>query len=284
MINSTKPVSKISILGCGWFGLPLAKQLIASGYHVKGSTTSISKVQLLADAGIEAYRIVFEADQIEFNPAFFETELLIISIPPGRNSPTAVYYPEKIMAVANAAKKHGVKQVIFISSTGVYEDGNFEVDETVIPNPTSDSGKLICAAEKLLQGETAFCTTILRFAGLIGPGRFLTKHITGKTDVPNGLAPINLIHLTDCIGLTEMIISQLAFGKIYHGVSPHHPTRAKFYTKNCQAHHLAAPSFKSELLDWKKIESVKTPVLGYKYRIGNWDQWLQELGAQEKGL
>lgn len=29
----------VSILGCGWLGLPLAEQLLAEGYSVKGSTT-----------------------------------------------------------------------------------------------------------------------------------------------------------------------------------------------------------------------------------------------------
>ena len=36
---------KISILGCGWLGLPLAKSLLAKGYKIKGSTTSESKLE-----------------------------------------------------------------------------------------------------------------------------------------------------------------------------------------------------------------------------------------------
>ncbi|MEZ7854793.1 MAG: SDR family NAD(P)-dependent oxidoreductase, partial [Cyclobacteriaceae bacterium] len=30
----------ISILGCGWLGLPLARQLVQQGHQIKGSTTS----------------------------------------------------------------------------------------------------------------------------------------------------------------------------------------------------------------------------------------------------
>jgi 3-hydroxyisobutyrate dehydrogenase-like beta-hydroxyacid dehydrogenase len=30
----------ISILGCGWLGVPLAKHLIQKGFSVKGSVTS----------------------------------------------------------------------------------------------------------------------------------------------------------------------------------------------------------------------------------------------------
>jgi nucleoside-diphosphate-sugar epimerase len=277
MNHSANEKPMVSILGCGWYGLALAKALIADGYLVKGSTTSKNKLEVLKDAGISPHLVIFEPEEHHFDHAFFESEILIISIPPKRNSPTLLNYPDKIRAIADEAKKHQVKQVIFISSSGVYEDGNFTVNETVSPHPNNEAGKLILAAEKLLQAETAFCTTIIRFAGLIGPERTLTKHLAGKANIPNGLVPINLIHLTDCIGLTEMIISKKAFGEIYHGVCPHHPTRADFYTKNCLAHGVEAPRFIAELLTWKKIESIHVPQLGYQYQVNNWEEWLQGL-------
>ena len=31
--------NKIGVLGCGWLGFPLAKDLIKQGFKVKGSTT-----------------------------------------------------------------------------------------------------------------------------------------------------------------------------------------------------------------------------------------------------
>ncbi|WP_258929290.1 hypothetical protein [Flavobacterium davisii] len=38
---------KISLLGCGWLGLPLAESLIKKGYEIKGSTTNLDKIPLL---------------------------------------------------------------------------------------------------------------------------------------------------------------------------------------------------------------------------------------------
>ena len=46
---------KISILGCGWLGLPLGKYLVEKGHFVKGSTTSKSKIALLSEVGIEPF-------------------------------------------------------------------------------------------------------------------------------------------------------------------------------------------------------------------------------------
>ena len=55
-MNSKKTVS---ILGCGWLGLPLAKLLIAKGFNVKGSTTSEHKLHTLAQYGIASILVHF---------------------------------------------------------------------------------------------------------------------------------------------------------------------------------------------------------------------------------
>ena len=58
---------KISILGCGWLGLPLGKFLVEKGHVVKGSTTSEDKISLLSSMGIVPFLIKF-SPQIEAVP------------------------------------------------------------------------------------------------------------------------------------------------------------------------------------------------------------------------
>ena len=48
-------MTKISILGCGWLGLPLAKALVNNDYLVSGSTTSEEKIAVLEKAKIEPF-------------------------------------------------------------------------------------------------------------------------------------------------------------------------------------------------------------------------------------
>lgn len=258
----------ISILGCGWYGLALANELIATGYRIKGSTTSAHKLPLLRQAGIEPYLINLESDLSQIEKSFFDSDALIISIPPKRNSSD---YVDQINAIALLAEQRDLKQVILISSTGVYQDGNAVVNEDTLPLPESHSGKIILAAENILL-KRSFTTTIIRFAGLIGPGRNLAKHFAGKVAIANGLAPVNLIHLADCLGLSQTIIEQKAFGHIYHGVSPDHPTRKEFYTRICLASGLVKPEFKDELVAWKQIDSANVPrILSYTYQIDHWN-------------
>lgn len=219
----------ISILGCGWYGLAMAKELVANGYTVKGSTTSEDKLETLRKFNIKPFLINFDGEGSTYDANFFDCDVLIISIPPKRN--VQADYPNKIQNIALAAKKNKVKHIIFISSTGIFQNGNFIVDEETTPEPNTNAGKALFTAEEVLKATRTFITTIIRFAGLIGPERNLAKHFAGRTDIANGSAPINLIHLTDCIGITKAIIEQKAFGNIYHGVTPSHPSKKDFYTK-----------------------------------------------------
>ncbi len=269
---------KISILGCGWYGLALAEKLISLGYDVKGSTTTDAKLATLKAAGLKPYLLNIVKDINQYDEEFFDCDILFIAISPKSKSPLVVEYPSKIKEITTAAAKFGVKHVILISSSGVYQDGNFIVDETVIPKPNIDSGKALLKAENILRASSSFTSTIIRFSGLIGPGRDLSKYFAGKNDLPNGLAPVNLIHLTDCLGLTLAIIQQKAFGKTYHGVSPSHLTKQEFYSKACLATGIEKPIFLKELLNWKQIESKNVPeVLAYEYVFNIWDKYFKDL-------
>lgn len=263
-------------MGCGWFGLPCAKALINHGYQLKGSTTTPSKIEILLTAGITPYLINLN-ENTPLNPDFFATDVLLVNIPPKAKETDSVQYIAKLEKVAKATKQAKVKHVIFISSTGVFEDGNFEVDENTIPQPHTATSKTLWQAEELFKSATAYTTTIVRLAGLIGPGRNLAKFFAGKTNLPNGKAPINLIELQDAIGIILQIFKKQLFGDIYHGVTPHHPTRASFYGQLCIASGMEKAHFRDELLNWKQINSVKTSTeLDYSFNIKNWDKWLTE--------
>jgi nucleoside-diphosphate-sugar epimerase len=182
--------------------------------------------------------------------------------------------------VARAATK--VPEIVFISSTGIFEDGNFEVDETTEPKPDTDSGRALLATEQLFSNNAQFSATIIRFAGLIGPGRNLAKFFAGKTAIANGRAPINLITLQDCIGLCLQLLKTKKFGGIYHAVTPQHPSRNEFYTRLCEVSHMEKPSFKDELLAWKQINSLHVPSqLSYTFKVQNWFDWMDaKLGGR----
>jgi nucleoside-diphosphate-sugar epimerase len=265
----------VSILGCGWYGLALAKELISNGFSVKGSTTSGEKIQHLADLHIVPYLVNFSADNETYAAAFFDCDVLIISIPPKVRTGNAEDYIKRISHIIDAINSSGIKQVIFISSTGVYSDLNTIVNELTPPIPDTESGKALLKAEEMLKKETSFTTTVIRFAGLIGPGRDPGRFFAGKTNIPNGKAPVNLIHLADCTGISLAILKREAFGYTFNAVSQGHPQKADFYVKAAMRSALPVPEFIDELNDWKIVSggNVET-ILNYQYQISDLMNWV----------
>jgi nucleoside-diphosphate-sugar epimerase len=265
----------VSILGCGWYGLALAKALIGKGITVNGSTTSPDKLITLKEAGIVPFIIDLSVNDIILNPAFFTCDILVIAIPPKSRSGEGAKYVHKLQHVINTIHQGSVKKVILISSTGVYSEQNMELNELSDPKPNTPSGGILWDAERLFEEQTDFKTTIIRFGGLVGPGRDPGRFFAGKKDIPNGLAPVNMIHLDDCIGLTLSIIGRVAFGYTINACTPHHPPKVDFYTQAAAKSGLELPQFIPELKEWKIISSVNTDVVpAYDFKIKNWFEWL----------
>ncbi|MEM7008109.1 MAG: SDR family oxidoreductase [Thermodesulfobacteriota bacterium] len=258
----------ISILGCGWLGLPLAEKLIQLGHSVKGSTRSSTDLPRLGQKGIIPFSINLDPTIIAENAdSFFDTEILIINFPPQRREDIVKYHEMQAISLIESIKKSAIEKVIFVSSTSVYPDLNREVSEDDTHGPTKESGKALIKFESLLKECSEFKTTILRFAGLIGynrnPGRFLA----GKKEVVNADAPVNLIHRDDCVNIIVEIIDKDLWGETLNACSDVHPLRKDYYISAANKLGLAPPEFKNtEHLSFKIINSDKLKkLLNYQF-------------------
>lgn len=271
--------TNISILGCGWLGFPLAKSLLTKKYAVKGSTTSENKLTVLKKAGISAYQIQLEASQIFGDVEGFlkGTDVLVMDIPPGLRSAISpsqeMTFVSKIKTLLPYIEKSGIQKVIFVSSTSVYGD-HFPIvtiTEADQPNPESESGKQLAVVETLLQSNTHFKTTVLRFGGLLGADRHPVKFLAGRTNIENPEAPVNLIQRTDCIGIIETIIEKglsplegvnWHWNQTFNAVAPQHPTRKAYYQKKAAHLNLPLPTFaeaspsKGKIISSEKVELI----------------------------
>ncbi|WP_026725504.1 SDR family oxidoreductase [Flavobacterium sasangense] len=273
MNKSIIKINKISILGCGWLGLPLSKSLLSKGYEVKGSTTSESKLEVLKNAGISPFQIQLEDDNIigKIEDFLKETDVLVIDIPPGLrreiSSSQEMTFVNKIKNLIPFIEKSGIQKVIFVSSTSVYGDSFpiVEITEATQPNPDTESGKQLVIAETLLQSNLNFKTTVIRFGGLLGDDRHPVKFLAGRTNVENPDAPVNMIQREDCIGIIEKILKQVQhdnWNKTFNAVAPQHPTRKEYYNKKAQILNLPLPTFaensesKGKIISSKKVETI----------------------------
>lgn len=238
-------MKQISILGCGWLGLPLAKSLLEKGFSIKGSTTSLEKIPILEDARIEAFQIEVSETGIigEMRSFLKNSEILIIDIPPKLRSVSSENFVKKIQNLIPFIEKSKIEKVVFISSTSVYADDNSVITEKTKPNPETESGKQLVEAENLLQINSNFKTAVIRFGGLIGENRHPIHFLAGRKNLENPESPINLIHQTDCIEIIQTIIRQNCFGEKFNGVAPFHPTRKDYYTQKALELNLPLPEF-----------------------------------------
>ena len=260
---------QLSILGTGWLGLPLAKALLAEGFAIKGSTTTPEKITLLREAGIEPFLLDLENFDTDTASNFLKgSDILIINIPP-KVKISEVTYADRLSQLLPFIGQEGISKVLFVSSTSVYADDNNLVTEFTLPNPETESGKQVLAAELLFEEATNFNTTILRFGGLIGESRHPVKFMAGKENLANPDAPVNLIHQDDCIGIILKIIAKDSWGEVFNAVSPNHPSREVYYTTKAKEMNLPLPKFNhSETSTGKTVVGDKVvEVLGYGYKI-----------------
>lgn len=271
----------ISVIGCGWLGLPLAEQLLRTGYTVKGSTTSAEKADLLRQKGLDAHQLQLNPEPVGNLAALVQADTLIIDIPPKSGKLGDDFHPQQIQHLIDAVRKAPVKHVIYVSSTSVYPDLNRVVIEEDVTKPEQSAAKALVQAEQLVQSlEPACRVTILRCGGLLGYDRMPGKYVAGRT-VDTGDVPVNYLHPDDAIGILLAIVQGNTIGT-FNAVSPEHPTRETIYRKNCADFGYEFPTFvtPAEPVPYKVISPAKLiQSTNYSYKYPDPLQFFYRLGT-----
>lgn len=265
----------ISILGCGWLGLPLAEYLRDQGHLVKGSTTSPEKLELLKGKNIIPYLLKFDPELTgDEDINFWEADVLVINIPPNRsNSKGNDFFHRQVKAMTENITSSSISFVIFVSSTSVYpaKQGVVAEMDAEEGKAARDSGNKLLKAEELLRSQTAFETTVIRPGGLYGYDRHPVNSLAGRQGLERGNAPINLIHRDDCINIIHHIIEEQITGEVFNGVSDGHPPRKMYYPAAAERMNVNPPTFKDDDGEGYKIVSNRKvkQVLGYTFKYPN---------------
>ncbi|MEH6449041.1 MAG: hypothetical protein V7765_10240 [Oleispira sp.] len=266
-------MKRISILGSGWLGLPLAIELNQLGYQIKASSRSEARLSQVTQAGISAHVYDIEADQNDVS--FLQADILIINI----TSKNVEAYKDLIVLV----EKSPIQKVLFISSTSVYGD-SLDPSSPAITESNQDAliSCPLLTIENLFRESLHFDTSIIRFSGLIGyqrhPGRFFAQTQEDGSikckPIKNPDASVNMIHRDDCIGIIKALLEGDIWGEVFNGCSSHHPARREFYThavQNYSGQHSIEMNFTdSDQKNFKVIANDKIQtVLDYQFIHNN---------------
>ena len=217
---------RVVIVGCGYVGMELARQLAERGHDASGvrrSADGLDAIQELdegigrSDGGISAIRAdATDPSSLESLPDADAVVFAASSGGRGAKAARSVY----VDGLQNVIDEYGSRattpdRLVYTSSTGVYgdHDGAWVDEETPI-EPTTEKTRVLAEAERVAveeSKEVGIDGTVARFAGLYGPDRY---RIDRYLDGPVTAGYLNMVHRDDAAGaLRFMLDADVARGE-----------------------------------------------------------------------
>lgn len=206
---------------------------------------------------IEVEPFIIDIEKLGDNiQSFLKADVLIINIP--------LKNTEAFKELIKEIEKSEIENVIFVSSTSVYNSSNKTLTENDVDELID---KPLLRIEKLFAGNKNFESTILRFGGLIGYSRNPARFFKDGRIVKNPEGYVNMIHRDDCIGIITSIIKKDIWNEVFNCCANTHPTKREFYTYAAESSGENIPNFAdSDEIQFKIVSNQKVKsVLNYEF-------------------
>ena len=226
------------VCGMGYLGHRVAKQALHRGMRVTGLTRSVEKAKNLAQEGIH----MIAADLVErrwYAEVSQSADFVLNCVSAGGGGLEGYQrtYLQGMHSLLQWCSGGFSGRLIYTSSTGVYpfSAGELVTEETLF-EPQSRTSEILLQAEQVLHGNGPDGWTILRLAGIYGPGRhyLLNQVLSGESELPGeGDVYLNLIRVEDICSAIWKIwdADESALNAIYNVVDD-------------------KPSLKREVVEW----------------------------------
>ncbi|MFC4407008.1 SDR family oxidoreductase [Haloarchaeobius iranensis] len=277
---------RVAILGCGYVGIELGRQLTEAGHDAVGVRRSADGLAAIEAAGFEAVEADLTDD--ESLTTVPDVDAVVFAASTGGRGADAArrIYVDGLRTVLDhfAARESPPDRLVYTSSTGVHGDHDGDwVDESTPLDPTTPKTEVLVAAEDLAldAGEThGIDGTVARFAGLYGPDRYrLERYLSGP--VTEGY--LNMVHRDDAAGSVRFLLADdLARGAVVQVVDDEPVSKWAFADwlaeqcdvpeppKQTKADRLADPGLsdaaKRRIRTSKRCSNERLRELGYELR------------------
>ena len=220
---------RVLIIGCGYVGVALGKELARLGHQVSGVRRSTGAASELRSAGIQPLIAdITEPGALQQRPADWDWVVNCIGSSAGTAEDYRRTYLEGTRHVLDWLRARPPGKFVYTSSTSVYgqDDGSW-VDESDETTPPTETGAILVETEKLLLRaavETGFPAVVLRLAGIYGPGRgyWLKQFLSGEAQLEADERFLNMIHRDDAVGAILAALERGKSGSVYN-VSDNEP-------------------------------------------------------------
>jgi nucleoside-diphosphate-sugar epimerase len=258
------------IVGCGYVGLPLARQLMEQGHQVTGWVHSASSADALAGQGF--HRVIVGSVG---HPPLWETvgedfDFAIHCASSGHGGTEA--YEEVFLQGGSLLNQHLARaRRLFVSSTSVYGETAGEiVTEETPAQPATITGKILALAESSALASGA---VVARSSGIYGPGRgvLFEKFRRGEAVIEgDGLRWLNQIHQRDVVAALAHLLHQGEPGNLYNLTDDTPVTLLDFYTWCAGFLHQPLPPYgpvnprRKRGLTSKRVANAKLRATGWR--------------------
>ena len=213
---------RVLIVGCGYVGLPLGKELVRQGHEVFGLRRSALAAGEMQSAGIHPLLAdVTQPATLGKVPHDFDWVVNCTASGGGGADDYRKIYLEGNRNLIAWLAGSPLKKFLYTSSTSVYgqNDGSV-VTEKSPAKPDADTAKVLLETEKLLLAASPnFPAVILRVAGIYGParGHWFKQFLKNEARIEgDGARFLNMIHRDDLIGVIIAALKNGRPGEIYN--------------------------------------------------------------------
>lgn len=276
-------MKRISVIGAGWLGTPLCYSLAGQGYQVTASKRLTSLKEAFSERGVALHKLAFDNANLSADSeiaALFNTDCLVITLPPGFRQNGGDDYPAKISRLIALANQYQVKQVLFTSSTSVYPDREGQLVESDA-SAHNEKANLLLRAEKSVLDEFDGQSVVVRLGGLFGfkrhPANF-AKRMKSVSDQ----APANMVHIQDVISGVEFLVNHTSsLEGVFNLVAPFNLNKFEFYSIALKIAKQQSQSFGGVVLPktsqvGKLISSEKLQALGFNFGLADAKQAIEQ--------
>src|SRR5262245_2085871 len=213
-------ITNVLIAGCGYIGTALGARLAADGYTVWGLRRQARELP----PGLHPVQADLTLpESLHALPRGIDVVFYTAAAHGRTDAAYRAVYVDGVRHLLEALQqqRQRPRRIFFTSSTGVYAQCHGEwVDESSSAQPTYFSGLRLLEGETFLR-ESPFPTTVVRLAGIYGPGRtrLIDSVRQGTASCPGGEPVyINLIHRDDCVGALYHLMRLTSPAPLYLGV------------------------------------------------------------------
>jgi len=261
---------QLLIIGFGDIGSRVARLARAAGHTIE--TGGRHEKQQLNTPPVDFVHHVIDLDRPETLTCLATAGKTVLYLAP---PPASGQHDPRVQALCGAFETGGrPEKIVYASTSGIYGDcGGELIDESRPANPQTDRARRRLDAENSFRSyarQHGCALTVLRIAGIYGPGRLPLQRLAGMKILPPEQAPFsNRIHADDLAAVCLAACERGENGAVFNVCDGEQSTMSDYFLAVARAFDLPAPQLIDRQAAEKTLSAEMLSYLAESRRLDN---------------